>query len=313
MAVKDSNIFTGTVVIGDTFGSGIIVGQSFTASSSYVLDSITLKLRRTGATGNLTVGLYATDGSGFPTGAALSTGTILQADIPTSLATKNVTMSAYSIVSGTKYAIYGDYPNHGGITSIVHFNFDDTPVYAGGNYVLYSGGSWSNNTSYDMYFSTHSSDLPAKASNPTPADTATGVTKNLAALNWDDASGADSYVVTASWGGTVGGVAVVNSTLDLAANTPLLFDALDWGTVYTWRVDTVNEFGTTTGDTWSFTTDTFDPPVASWSNLPGKTLGPLTGGIDGVDFYYTGLNFMTAVRRLVATAANSIWYENIGA
>lgn len=84
-----------------------------------------------------------------------------------------------------------------------------------------------------------------------------------------------------------------------------------YGAAYQWRVDSTNEFGTTTGDTWSFTTLTFDPPTASWESLPGKTLGPLNGGTVGVDFLWNGINNMTTTRRLIAAARNRIWYEDL--
>lgn len=86
---------------------------------------------------------------------------------------------------------------------------------------------------------------------------------------------------------------------------------LEYNTVYYWRVDATNEYGTTTGDEWSFTTLVFDPPTTSWENLPGKTLGPLTGGVEGVDFRWLGTNGMITRRRLVAAAANAIWYEDV--
>ncbi len=52
---------------------------------------------------------------------------------------------------------------------------------------------------------------------------------------------------------------------------------------YSWRIDTVNEYGVLYGDVWTFTSMIFLPPVT------------------------TG----TPIQRLVGAAANGIWYEDV--
>jgi len=90
---------------------------------------------------------------------------------------------------------------------------------------------------------------------------------------------------------------------------------LDYDKTYSWRVDGENDFGTTTGDVWTFTTPTLNPVFTSWENYPDKTLGPgeLDGegnpSVEGVDYYYTGDNCVASVRRMIAAAGDSIWYE----
>jgi hypothetical protein len=81
-----------------------------------------------------------------------------------------------------------------------------------------------------------------------------------------------------------------------------------YNTTYTWRVDSVNEFGTTTGDEWTLTTIPFDPPMSIWENLPGKTLGPLTGGVEGTDFEFLGYNLTNTVKYVLGAAGDAIWY-----
>ena len=49
--------------------------QTFTASSTYDIGSVKLKLYRIGTPGTLTVSIRATDGNGQPTGADLASGT----------------------------------------------------------------------------------------------------------------------------------------------------------------------------------------------------------------------------------------------
>jgi hypothetical protein len=62
---------------------------------------------------------------------------------------------------------------------------------------------------------------------------------------------------------------------------------LDYGIIYYWRVDATNEYGTTTGDTWYFTSIAFQPPVLSWDPP----------------------NMMAVQKRLVVAAGNVVWYE----
>jgi hypothetical protein len=152
-----------------------------------------------------------------------------------------------------------------------------------------------------------------KATNPSPANDATNVSLNTETLSWTAGTGATSYNVYLSWWGGVSTLRTESTSITLSDIVPLYADRFSWGETYTWRVDSVNDAEEeVTGDTWSFTTLSFNPPVTSWANYPGKTLGPLDG-VEGTDFYYTGVNFMAAVRRIVAAAADSIWYEDIGA
>ncbi|MCK4785583.1 MAG: right-handed parallel beta-helix repeat-containing protein [Desulfobacteraceae bacterium] len=89
-------------------------------------------------------------------------------------------------------------------------------------------------------------DPPAKATNPSPADSATGVDIN-ADLSWDGDSEADSFDV---YFGTT-------SPGDPKGNQPEETyepGTMDESTPYYWRIDSINEGGTTEGDVWSFTT-----------------------------------------------------------
>lgn len=144
---------------------------------------------------------------------------------------------------------------------------------------------------------------PGKASNPSPEDDATGRGLNIP-LSWDAGDYADTYDVYLDTGPANDLIAQAISETTTTAHVPL-----DHSTTYAWRVDSENQFGVTEGDVWSFTTYSYDPPLPTWTNLPGKSLGPLDGGTAGVDFYYTGENFMMAVRSLVVAAGDAIWYE----
>ena len=99
---------------------------------------------------------------------------------------------------------------------------------------------------------------PSKATNPAPANAATAVDVNDT-LFWTAVAGADDYNVyfgTSSPGSLIG---------NQDPNTYDPAGAMDANTTYYWRIDPNNEYGTTTGDVWSFTT-----AVA----LPGKAANP---------------------------------------
>ena len=76
--------------------------------------------------------------------------------------------------------------------------------------------------------------------------------------------------------------------------------ALEYNVEYSWRVDATNEFGTTTGDVWSFTSILYYPPLPTGVTLDGD--GNPTGTPNG-------LNGMITIKRIVAAANNSIFYE----
>jgi len=83
---------------------------------------------------------------------------------------------------------------------------------------------------------------PGAASNPSPADTASDVTVDVI-LNWNAGSDATSHDVIFN------GAAAVNQT-----GTTFDPGTLDPETTYQWSVDEINDAGTTTGPTWTFTT-----------------------------------------------------------
>lgn len=153
---------------------------------------------------------------------------------------------------------------------------------------------------------------PAKATTPSPADEAIDQSPNLAALSWNADAYTDASEVTCSWAGTVDPISTDGETLTLGYYTPVYLDHLGHNETYTWRVDAVNEWGITEGDTWEFTTLSLDPPMPSWELIVGGSgYGPLEGGVEGVDFRWLGNNFGTAVKRLVAAARNRIFYEDV--
>jgi len=93
--------------------------------------------------------------------------------------------------------------------------------------------------------------LPSQASNPHPADGATGVS-TTADLSWTGAfaESHDVYFGTSSPGTFQGNQTL--ATFDPGPMAP--------STTYYWRIDGVNAWGKTTGTVWSFTTGSGPPP-----------------------------------------------------
>jgi len=119
-----------------------------------------------------------------------------------------------------------------------------------------------------------------------------------------------SELYTLYFGETSGDLDLVAASIDgltYAVPTP----PLDYDTTYYWRVDATNEYGTTTGDEWSFTTLAFDPPHTTYRYRADGTPVPDGTEYDPETMYATGENFVNVSRRLVAAADNAIYYETV--
>jgi len=382
--------------------------QSCTAQYTYDCRAIRLKLYRVGSPGNLTLELH--ENVGYPTGLASGSKTVDIDSITTSTSGEWVTFdfgegSEVSISSSTQYWIRIDTPSAGDTSNYVCWIRDSSNGFGNGSPAYYYG-AWAGGTG-DFFFEMWDSlpdegGAPTKATNPTPANSATEVDFSAFGLSWEDGGNADTYdvyigdtgsltkVSTAQAGTTyttnlseietaIGSSPIeqkiywrVDSTNDegtttgdewnfdprpgqasspspaTAATDQAIYLTLTWtvgtnattetltggetgnlselesgmeaqeyvwndlngSTEHQWRIDSVNQFGTTTGTVWSFTTLGFAPPLPTWENLSGKTLGPLTGGTEGVDFRYLGTNNLSTVKRLVCAAASAIYYED---
>jgi hypothetical protein len=126
-------------------------------------------------------------------------------------------------------------------------------------------------TSATWTFTTGENLPPVQAANPTPAAGATTVALGTS-FNWDLAARASSYQLFL-WKTSESAPGTPTATSLLPGYTPPA--PLDAATSYSWRVDTVNGVGTTTGTVWTFTTGF--PPDAVTVPFPadGATV-PLT-------------------------------------
>lgn len=85
-------------------------------------------------------------------------------------------------------------------------------------------------------------------------------------------------------------------------------------TTFVWRVDATNDFGTTTGIEWEFTTLPFRFVRTSYALIVGGSgSGPYDypPGEEGTDWSWTGENNMVTIKRLIVAAKNTIFIEDI--
>jgi len=99
---------------------------------------------------------------------------------------------------------------------------------------------------------------PSKATDPNPANTATGIAVD-ANLSWTAGLGATSHDVYFGTDPTPDETEFKGNQADTTYNLP---GDMDTNTTYYWRIDEKNTGGTTEGDVWSFTTEL---PAIPWS------------------------------------------------
>lgn len=146
---------------------------------------------------------------------------------------------------------------------------------------------------------------PVKANTPVPTDTASDITLDESPLSWIDGGNSDTYeIYFREQGDDWSLVGEAQAGIEYV----LSFGTLDYGITYEWRIDSTNNFGTTTGDTWNFDTITFNTILPGDSGGAGGGGG---GGGAGEESSPTGENNMITLRRLVAAANSKIWYEDI--
>jgi len=151
---------------------------------------------------------------------------------------------------------------------------------------------------------TPNNDPPGAASNPSPANGATGVSTTVA-LSWTAGSGADSHDIYFGTNPTPGAPEYQGSQTGTNFNPGTLAAS----TTYYWRIDEVNTNGTTTGPVWSFTTAGGGTGGITLSASPYKVKGVQTvdlawSGASGtnVEIYRDG--------NLIATTANDGAYTD---
>ncbi|MHA2063738.1 MAG: hypothetical protein ACXABY_05065 [Candidatus Thorarchaeota archaeon] len=279
MADLKDNWQTGSQDLEIEVGSITRRSSIFTASSTYAVETFQLKLWRENSPGTVTVEIYAADGADKPTGGVLASGTIDGSTITTSSTGNWYTfaLGSFTFNSSQRYAIVL-YPANAQPNSI-HWE-RSTFGGASGYTIGFYDGDWDSttaNTSFQFRIYAPTS----KATNPNPANGASGISPNLSQLSWTEGGNANYETVYFGPVGNVVEVEDLNTTgvYNMSPQVPLAH-----GTTYQWRIDTVTDTGTITGDTWSFTALVLQPP------------DPAT---------------FQVFKRLVGCANNKFWYEDI--
>ena len=139
-------------------------------------------------------------------------------------------------------------------------------------------------------------DRPPQAGVVSPQDNATDVAID-SNLDWTTVSGTDEYRI--HFGTDENNIPLVDTRTSLQSTAHIL-DDLAYDTEYFWRIDTVNEAGTTTGAVWSFRTLTDSmpalPDIANRTDAIGDqisglqvTLPTATGGDTPIVYSISGL------------------------
>jgi hypothetical protein len=166
--------FTSLMVCGDNWRA-----QTFTVGAvGHTVTSVELKLFRHDSPGTVTVSIRATDGSGHPTGADLTSGTIDGNSLTTNAvgAWYNIALTELSLSANTKYAIVVRAPSGNG-SNYVGWKADNPyPTYANGNSEISSdsGDTWTSNVAYDFMFEVWSGGL-----SPSPSGSTIGLINPL--------------------------------------------------------------------------------------------------------------------------------------
>jgi len=146
--------------------------------------------------------------------------------------------------------------------SITHGTFDEGVVTRSYDTTEQIVAGTSGDLAPAMTFTTEAS-VPLKPTNPTPEDTDTEVDFSDYTISWEDGGGADSYNIY--FGDSETPVFLGNQE-ETSIEVPYTTETdeegvihayvngteINWNVPFYWRIDAVNDVGTTTGDVWSF-------------------------------------------------------------
>lgn len=136
--------------------SGNQRGMQQITTGTQAVNALTVRVyaKKVGApTDNLTVELYALDGSGNPTGSALTSGTLGGGSMGTSIGWVDVTLTEYELAASTQYGVV--VRRSGTVDAVNYYVVQVNPGlgYTGGAFKLYNGTAWAaRGTDADMLF-----------------------------------------------------------------------------------------------------------------------------------------------------------------
>ena len=323
---SSQSVVTGTVIYGSARWGHRAISAAKQATAA-TIEYIIIKAKRVGSSGDVTVEIWDTaytnfsEISGLSDGDPITIGNLIGSKTVDSSGWSNSSFDSHTFTFASPvelpdlgiFIVSIKHPG-GGLNNCISWAFP-----TGASHIQIksadSGSSWTKETGITGIYQTWGTEgsAPGKPTNPSPTNTGTDITLDETPLSWDASvnASADTYEIYFresgdSW--TLVGVAQAGVSWDIA------FGILNYETTYEWRIDATNVYGTTTGDTWSFGSISFDQLRTSYRLISGGSgSGPYDDppGTQGTDWEYTGLNNMITIRKLVVAANDKIWFESI--
>lgn len=127
------------------------VAQSFTTTQPHTINSLRLYLQGIGTPGTLTVGIRATNATGYPIGNDLCSGTLAS---PAGLGWYNIPVDEYNLAVNTTYAIVASGTGTSASNCIAWRYDTDGSTYTGGDRYnsTNAGGAWTKYNTSDLLF-----------------------------------------------------------------------------------------------------------------------------------------------------------------
>lgn len=290
----------------DIYGT-IWGAQTYTAFGSYDINKVKLKLSKWpgGSPGTLTVSIQATGAvpskpiNPTPANDATEvdfTGFTLSWEDGGGADSYNV----YIGTSGSKTLVSEEQAGTSYVTTLEELEdiFNASPINQKIYWRIDAVNTEDTTTGDDWNFDAR----PGAVTVPTPANEANDITLDGYSSTWEAGTNANSYDL---YFGTLSGF-----TTYVGSTSGLTFDlnsgnTLKYKRFYYWIITSVNDFGNTDSIEFTFTTIGLDPPLPDGLSFTGDPEDE-NNGISGTP---TGLNNMITVRKIVACAENTFYYE----
>jgi hypothetical protein len=133
-------------------------GQRFTPSENYKIGKFGIYTGRTGSPGTVNAYIYLADGSGFPTGDVLASGSFDGNAIGIAKAWNyGYFDEPYELQSGTEYSFYFEAPS-GNTSNDLDTGYQNSSQVAGENMIYNSGSSWTNYANFEILYRIYEND-----------------------------------------------------------------------------------------------------------------------------------------------------------
>ncbi len=287
--------------------SGIIKGVLFTAQNTYVLTQVSVYSKKSVSfSRSAEIRLYSVGEDNKPDELLNIIGVLSDSNLTTEFAWIDFTGLSINIVEGTKYILVQWHeltPPEWDTCPYLAENYPREGFQAIGwvdDWVVYD---WDDGEGLQFRFYR---DLvfPEKPTVPVPAHEATGVDFSGKTISWSNGGSAENYDVYFGQNGNLISLGNTNNTSMVITYTTetdengtihayINSTEIDWNVPFYWRIDAVNESGTTTGDTWWFDARPIKAvnvtPLNGGENIDRdikKLVWADGGGTDNYDVYF---------------------------